>query len=428
MGPTVGRTRRARAAQNPQGGPVSQLPVPAVDDVPRWVGEHLGHLHRDDDVHPSGRFRGGQTAADTALATLDVTGYAGRRNEVLPESRRGASAMSPYIRHGLLQLPEVWDAVEDAPTRDRTKYRAELLWQEYSRHLYARLGTRTRSALRAEPARGHARWQEPWPREMACLDTVLGELDDDGWLVNQTRMWVSSQWTVRAGHDWAEGEDELFARLIDGSRAANRVGWQWTVGSGNGKPYGFSRWQVRKRAPGLCERCPLAADCPIEQWPEDQPVRWLEKDPLMTADPDPGRTAGPDDVVTDAPPEAVWLTAESLGATDPALAANPDLPVVFVFDEPLLTRLRLASKRLVFLTETLAELAQDREVELRLGSPAQELAGRSLAVTHAPVPGFTRIAAELRPAEVHPWPWLRRPHAGGIGSFSAWRKGLPRTR
>lgn len=405
---------------------MSQLPVPAVADVPAWVGEHLGHLHRDDAVRPSGRFRGGQAAADAALATLDVTGYAGRRNEVLPAGRRGASAMSPYIRYGLLQLPEVWDAVADAPTRDRTKYRDELMWQEYSRHLYARLGARTRSALRAEPARAHARWQEPWPRDMLCLDTVLGELDDDGWLVNQTRMWVASQWTVRAGHDWAEGEDELFARLVDGSRAANRVGWQWAVGAGNGKAYGFSRWQVRKRAPGLCERCPLATDCPIDAWPDDQPTRWLERDPLLAADPSPEVTAGPVEVETTGGPDAVWLTAESLGTADPALAAHPDLPAVFVFDEPLLGRLRLTSKRLVFLAETLAELAEDREVQLHLGDPVEVLAGRAVAVTHAPVPGFRRRAAEVRPVELHPWPWLRRPGAGPVSSFSAWRKALPR--
>jgi deoxyribodipyrimidine photo-lyase len=131
-------------------------------------------------------------------------------------------------------------------------------------------------------------------------------------------------------------------------------------------------------------------------------------------------------VVANGVPDAVWLTAESLGAGDPALAAHPDLPVVFVFDDALLSRLRLASKRLVFLTETLAELARHRAVELRLGSPAGELAGRSVAVTHAPVPGYRRLVPRVRPAEEHPWPWLRRPGAGPVSSFSAWRKALPR--
>ena len=32
--------------------------------------------------------------------------------------------------------------------------------------------------------------------------------------------------------------------------------------------------------------------------------------------------------------------------------------------------------------------------------------------------------AAVAPAVVHPWRWLYRPHAGPIGSYSAWRKGL----
>jgi deoxyribodipyrimidine photo-lyase len=97
---------------------------------------------------------------------------------------------------------------------------------------------------------------------------------------------------------------------------------------------------------------------------------------------------------------------------------------VFVFDEPLLARLRLSGKRLVFLAETLAGLAARRDVEVRRGVVADELSGRAVAVTHAPVPGFRSRAATVAPAVVHPWRWLHRPHAGPIGSYSAWHKGL----
>jgi deoxyribodipyrimidine photo-lyase len=119
-------------------------------------------------------------------------------------------------------------------------------------------------------------------------------------------------------------------------------------------------------------------------------------------------------------PEAVWLTAESLGDDDPALAAYPDLPAVFAFDAPALARMRLSGKRLVFLAETLAGLATRRAVRVVRGDPREELAGMRLAVTFAPVPGFRRRAAALGPALVHPWPWLRRPHGGPAGSYSAW--------
>ena len=400
------------------------LPTPGPDTAAEWVRTHLGDLCSDPPV-ASPAFRGGQTAADAALAGLDLAGYAARRNEVLPRSRRGASRISPYIRYGLIDLPSAWRAAAGAPPRDRTKFRDELAWQEYARHLYARVGRRNATALRVAPARPARGWDEPWPAAMNCVSTCVEELETDGWLVNQTRMWLSSQWTVRAGAEWIAGEDRFFTHLLDGSRAANRLGWQWTVGAGTGKPYGFSRWQVQKRAPQLCRDCALNTACPIQNWPPDPPRgERPEQEPLLRHDPDPESTAGPREPVERADPAAVWLTAESLGDADPALAAHPGLPVVFVFDEPLLARLRLSGKRLVFLAETLADLATRRAVEVRRGPVPAELAGRAVAVTHAPVPGFRSRSAAVEPGVVHPWRWLYRPHAGPIGSYSAWRKGL----
>jgi deoxyribodipyrimidine photo-lyase len=404
-----------------------QLPVPdpGPDAAVAFVREHLADLTCDTPA-ASGAFRGGQTAADAALDALDVTDYARRRNDVWPPERRGASRMSPWIRHGLLSLPALWAHVGDAPTRDRTKYRDELAWQEYARHVYARLGRRLGDDLRARPPRPPEPWDEPWPRDMACMDANLTELYDDGWLVNQTRMWLSSQWTVRAGARWRDGEDAFFTHLLDGSRAANRLGWQWTVGSGTGKAYGFSRHQVEKRAPKLCAGCVLNSSCPVQDWPPEQRTARIEPPEALRGDADPDTTAGPSSPPAVGDVDAVWLTAESLGDDDPALAAHPDAPAVFVFDEPLLRRLRLSGKRLVFLTETLADLATRRPVELHRGRVDDELADRRLAVTFAPVPGFRRLAARLEPAEAHPWPWLFRPRAGRLQSYTAWRKGMPR--
>ncbi len=416
-------------------------PDPGRAAAERFVAEFLAHLTADAQFDPtlvrgSERFRGGQSNADAALAAFDVAGYGARRNEVAPLGRRGASALSPYIRHGLLTLPEVWAAVADGPDRDVRKFRDELLWQEYARHWYARLGGRTRDGTRrrlpatvprdvpAEPTTDRI-----WDRSMVCLDRTVGELERDGWLVNQTRMWLASHWAVRVGADWRDGEDAFFTELLDGSRAANRLGWQWTTGVGSSKHYGFSRWQVRERAPGWCEECPHGVACPIEAWPDDPPLRQTERDPLVRSDPDVAATAGPAQVErTDGEPEVVWLTAESLGDGDPALTARPGLPAVFVFDEPLLARLRLSSKRLVFLAESLAELARHRPVELHLGRPVDVLRSRPVTVTYAPVPGFRRRAADIAPVEVHPWPWLRRPHDGSILSFTAWRRGTDRRR
>ncbi len=416
------------------------LPLPPARDVDAaeaFVRDHLGNLV-DGEVVASPRFRGGQVAADAVLASLDVTGYAGSRNEVWPTERRGASAVSPYVRHGLPPLPLLWDAVADAPGRDRQKFRDELLWQEHARHLYARLGSANGRGLRRELT--GAPWQvapaqdapteevtatdagSVWDPAMACMDLTTEELFTDGYLVNQTRMWLASHWAVREGVDWRAGEDVFFRHLLDGSRAANRAGWQWTIGTGTGKPYGFSRWQVEKRAPGLCGTCALADACPIDGWPEDPPLSPTEEHPRLRRDDDPAATAGPSRPHIEGDAEVVWLTAESLGDDDPALAAHPDLPVVFVFDAPLLARLRLSGKRLVFLTECLADLAERRALTVHLGDPVEVLADRALATTYAPVPGWRRRAARLDVAATHPWPWLVRPHGGSVASFSAWRK------
>ena len=390
------------------------LPVATRSAVETFVATTLGHLV-DGPAVGSPTVRGGQRAADAALARFDVSGYAARRNEVAPVARRGASRLSPYIRHGLLSLNEVWDAVGGGPARDVAKFRDELLWQEYARHWYLRHGRATAVGVRREQASVDA--SAAFDRTMACVEETLAELEGDGWLVNQTRMWLSSEWAVRRGGAWRDGEDYFFRHLLDGSRAANRMGWQWTVGVGSSKHYGFSRSQVERRAPGLCRGCEHRHDCPIADWPDEPDWRSVDA---------PG--SSPSRMVVTAvegsgvEPEAVWLTAESLGGDDPALVARGDLPVVFVFDELLLARLRLSAKRLVFLTETLADLATRRTVEVWRGDPSAVLSGRRLTVTAAPVPGFARIAGHVSPVEVHPFPWLVVPTDRPVQSFSAWRR------
>jgi deoxyribodipyrimidine photo-lyase len=382
-------------------------------DPARLLDDHFSGLHGG-----GGRSSivGGQSAADKALAELNISGYAKNRSEVLPESARGASVLSPYIRHNILTLRQVWDHVAKAPFADREKFRDELLWQEYARHLYARLGKRLFENLRFEQV-----WDEAgdgWPAGMACVDFVVAELERDGWLVNQTRMWLASHWSVRNNAGWLHGQERMYRELIDGSRAANLLGWQWTVGSGSGKAYGFARWQVEKRAPGLCIGCSLRQKCPVQNFPEEVELPQTELEPLLLSDPNPEQTSGPILPVKNRIPEFVLLTIDSLGDGDPALVANPGLPAVFIFDEAALRKLNLSSKRIFFYLEVLQDLSKRRELMVYLGDPTEFSKEWALAVTYAPVPSFAKYSAL---AEIHPYPWLRQPHAKSVRSFSAWR-------
>lgn len=362
---------------------------------------------------------GGQTAANQALAQLDIRGYAANRSEVLPKAARGATVLSPYIRHNLITLKQAWSAVGSAPRKDREKFRDELLWQEYARHLYARVGTELFTNLRFE-----ANWGtegDGWNRDMACVDFVVDELEQDGWLVNQTRMWLASHWGVRNNKGWLHGQERMYRELLDGSRAANLLGWQWTVGSGTGKPYGFARWQVEKRAPGVCLSCPLNKACPIQEFPVERVLDRAPKLDLLDSDPNLPGTIGPSQVVENARPAEVLVTIDSLGDSDPALVANPDLPVVFVFNAEALAKLQLSSKRIYFYLETLADLASRRDLKVLLGSPYRYAAENPVALTYAPVPSFSKFE---NIAQLHPYQWLRRPHSFSVRSFSAWREKL----
>ncbi len=362
---------------------------------------------------------GGQSAANAALANLDITRYADQRSEVFPINKRGATVLSPYIRHNLLTLDQVYRAVKSAPFKDREKFRDELYWQEYARHLYARVGTRLFENLRFEI--NGEKGGDGRNRQMHCVDTVLSELETDGWLVNQTRMWMASQWSVRSGKDWFAGQERMYQNLIDGSRAANLLGWQWTVGAGTGKPYGFARWQVEKRAPGLCMKCPLKKACPIQEFPDETTPHQLTKDPILDNDADLGATIGPREVIKSSAPQYVLLTVDSMGDADPALAANPDLPVVFLFNEAALGKLQLSSRRIGFYLQTLKDLSTRRDLHVYMGDPYQFAAENPVAVTYAPVPSFKKFTNF---AELHPYPWLRIPHAGSVRSFSSWRAKL----
>ncbi len=363
--------------------------------------------------------KGGQTAADQALANLDITGYAKNRSEVLPKNKRGASVLSPYIRHNLLTLTQVYRAVKNAPYKDREKFRDELFWQEYARHLYARIGTRLFENLRFDANQNTQ--GDGWNRDMNCINTVLSELETDGWLVNQTRMWLASHWTVRNKMGWPFGQEKMYQQLIDGSRAANLLGWQWTVGAGTGKPYGFARWQVEKRAPQLCQQCPLKSNCPIENFPDEITPHQLEKDPLLDADPNLEKTTGPLTPIKNQDPAVVLLTIDSLGDHDPALSANPNLPAVFVFNEAALKKLQLSARRIGFYLETLKDLSQRKNLTTYLSNPYTFAQEHKVAITHAPVPSFNKFT---NLAEIHPYPWLKQPQDGSVRSFSSWRKNL----
>ena len=153
------------------------LPSASRSAVEKFTEQHFSHL-TDPPFVGSPSIRGGQIAASSRLAALNLSGYASKRNEVLPISSRGASQLSPYIRHGLLQLSEVWNHAETGSSKDKKKFRDELLWQEYARHWYAALGEKTRAPLKKKPL--EVQTGNGWDRALPCINLAVEELETHG--------------------------------------------------------------------------------------------------------------------------------------------------------------------------------------------------------------------------------------------------------
>ena len=379
------------------------------------IGKFFENITCDD--YQESIFKGGQSIADQALNKLDITGYHKKRNNVYPSEKRGSSYLSPYIRHGLLSLKEVWNYVENFDYQDKTKFRDELLWQEFSRHLYAIIGRKNKEFLnfyiKNDPG------EVVQNQKMNCISSIENELESTGYMVNQTRMWYSSHQMFRNSKNWQESEDYMYKHLVDGSRFANRLGWHWVMGSQTGKIYGFSKFQVKKRAPKLCNECQLLNECPIEDWPKVMSI--VNKD--IEIDLNIEKNFGPQTIVTsNEKPDYVWINGESLGDGDPALSHFSELPVIFVFDINLLKNLNLSTKRINFLLDTLKEINEKRDLTVYLDNPQDILQKINFASTFAPVPKYKTITRSAKPTVEFPAERLVTPINFYPRSFSAWRK------
>ena len=129
----------------------------------------------------------------------------------------------------------------------------------------------------------------------------------------------------------------------------------------------------------------------------------------------------------------LWIHGEALGPANPALAAHPGAPALFVFDRELIETQRLSLKRLGFIYECLLELP----VTLRHGDVALEVLsfarrhGADGVVTSAAVdPRFGLLreqSAAQSPLQVlEPEPFVALPEPLDLRRFSRyWRRAEP---
>jgi deoxyribodipyrimidine photo-lyase len=165
----------------------------------------------------------------------------------------GTSALSPYLRFGMLSIREAVVAAIEAgargddarPLSGADVWLTELAWRDFYQtvlfHHPAVLRTafdaRLRSVAWRRAPRDLAAWQEG-RTGYPIVDAAMRQLATTGWIHNRARMIVASILTKDLLVDWRLGEAWFMRHLVDGDPAANNGGWQWTAGVGtDAAPY-----------------------------------------------------------------------------------------------------------------------------------------------------------------------------------------------
>jgi deoxyribodipyrimidine photo-lyase len=256
-------------------------------------------------------FRGGRREAERRLAAIDPARYGATRNHL----EGAVTRLSPYIRHGVLTLAEVRDAVfarleafgegsvqgelfagsaastvtgpvagprwSPAQRRMGEKLINELGWRDYWQRLWRLWGDGIwddREPLKT----GHSpqSYAQELPADLAsastglaCIDGFATELMGTGWLHNHARMWLAAYVVHWRRVRWQAGAGWFLRHLLDGDPASNNLSWQWVASSFSHKPYVFNRANLERFSGGrFCAGCPAASrggadqsgGCPFE--------------------------------------------------------------------------------------------------------------------------------------------------------------------
>ena len=215
--------------------------------------------------------RGGRDVAEQTLSRIDPRRYTKSRNHL----RGAVTRLSPYIRHGVLSLAEVRDAVfQRIHSRDEgSKLINELGWRDFWQRMWRDLGDGIHDS-QEELKTGHdpATYARELPEDirngttgLACMDEFQSELITRGWLHNHARMWMAAYVVHWRKVHWKAGADWFLEHLLDGDPSSNHLSWQWVASSFSHKPYFFNKSNLERFSDGqFCKSCSSSERCPFE--------------------------------------------------------------------------------------------------------------------------------------------------------------------
>jgi deoxyribodipyrimidine photo-lyase len=211
---------------------------------------------------------GGIDEAHRRLDRLQPVRYASSRNYL----DGAVTGLSPFIRHGILSLPEVRDAaLARASKADCSKFVNELGWRDFWQRIWEREGDGIWDDSE-DYKTGILVYSDTLPDDiragatgLPCIDAFIDELYTTGYLHNHARMWLASYVVHWRRVRWQAGARWFLEHLLDGDPASNNLSWQWVASTFSNKPYFFNRENLEKFTGGAyCRTCPIRGRCDFE--------------------------------------------------------------------------------------------------------------------------------------------------------------------
>jgi len=220
--------------------------IPAPGNIPTSTGISSEPLP---EFSPNPQFPSGEQEALVRLEEFTfqrIHSYIENRDRMDLE---GTSALSPYLRFGMLGLGQAVHAAKKALGQNKSSgaetWLNELIWHEFYIQILYHFPQVTKTAF--NPALANIPWRndlhdfEAWKRGntgVPVVDAAMRQLRETGWMHNRARMIVASFLVKDLLIDWRWGEEWFMENLLDGDIAANNGGWQWTAGTGtDAAPY-----------------------------------------------------------------------------------------------------------------------------------------------------------------------------------------------
>ena len=188
-----------------------------------------------------GPLPGGRAAALAALAGYDLGDYGKNRNFLAG----AVSRLSPYLRHGMVSVTEVRDAVNEryaSEPQRREMFLKQLAWRDFFDKVLDWHGRGLDDDLEApkhsvERTAGLPADTAAGATGLPCMDGILNQLFETGYLHNHQRLWLAAYLCHFRGVKWQEGARLFRQYLYDGDTASNSSSWQWVEGTFADKPY-----------------------------------------------------------------------------------------------------------------------------------------------------------------------------------------------